>query len=120
MKNCAGSYIARVASGEYIPFLLLDNSPKREKEEFYRYLMILKITKLGLEFVGVKTACNQYGSDRFKNDIKQFLIDHDISFQEVTSIKSGVKSTENSYDGTFEKIISNNYIDENLLDQFKK
>ena len=120
MKNCAGSYIARVANGEYIPFLLLDNSPKREKEEFYRYLMILKITKLGLEFVGVKTACNQYGSDRFKNDIKQFLIDHDISFQEVTSIKSGVKSTENSYDGTFEKIISNNYIDENLLDQFKK
>ena len=70
--------------------------------------MILKVTELGLELVGVKSICNQYGSDRFKKEFRQFLIDSDISFQEVPSIRYGVASTEKSYEGTFEKVIYGN------------
>ncbi len=108
MHNCAGSYVNKVANGEYIPFILKDNSRHLLAKEFHRYMMILKVTELGLELVGVKSICNQYGSDRFKKEFRQFLIDSDISFQEVPSIRYGVASTEKSYEGTFEKVIYGN------------
>lgn len=117
MRNCAGSYVNKVANGEYIPFILKDNSRHLQAKEFHRYMMILKVTELGLELVGVKSICNQYGSDRFKKEFRQFLIDSDISFQEVPSIRYGVVSTEKSYEGTFEKVIYGN-VNKEEFDKF--
>lgn len=118
MHNCAGSYINKVAKGIYVPFVIYDNSSKRKEDEFHKYMMIVEVTKLGLEFVGVKSYCNQYGSDRFKSAIMAFLVEKDISFKEVPSIKLGIKSTEMSYVGTFEKVelLNNN---EEIIDNFK-
>lgn len=104
MHNCAGSYINKVAEGQYIPFIVHDRSVYKEKMETTEYMMILEVTNLGLEFVGIKSAFNQYGSDRFKSEVKNYLIDNDISFKEVLSIKPGVNSTERTYLGTFEKV----------------
>ncbi len=44
MHNCAGSYINRVAKGQYVPFVVYDNSPKRQADEYYKYMMILDST----------------------------------------------------------------------------
>ena len=104
MHNCAGSYINKVANGQYVPFLVYDNSAKRKADEYYKYMMVLEVTKYGLEFVGIKSYCNQYGTDRFKTSVTDFLIENDISFKDVPSIKLGVQSSELSYSGTFEKV----------------
>jgi len=106
LHNCAGSFIRRVANKEYVAFIVYDKSPKRTKEEYYKYMMVLEIGTIGLDFVGIKTYCNQFGSDRFKQDVRDYLIEKDISFKEVPSIKFGVQSNEMSYSGTFEKIES--------------
>lgn len=105
MHNCAGSYIRRVASGEYLAFIVYDDSPKKIDKDFYKYMMVLEITPLGLEFVGIKSKYNKYGSNRFKEDVKKYLIDKDITFKEVPSISTDVKSTEVAYNGFFEKVI---------------
>lgn len=104
MHNCAGSYINKVAKNIYIPFILYDNSPDRVPTEFHKYMMIFEVTTLGLELVGVKSRFNKYGSDRFKNSVIKYLIDTDISFKEVPSIRTGVQSSETSYEGTFAKV----------------
>lgn len=103
MHNCAGSYINKVANGVHVPFLVYDNSLERKTDENYKFMMILESTKIGLEFIGVKSKFNKYGSDRFKKDIMNFLVDKDISFKEVPSIKLGVQSSEFSYAGSFDK-----------------
>ena len=103
MHNCAGSYINKVANGIHIPFLVYDNSSDRKPEENYKFMMILESTKIGLEFIGVKSKFNKYGSDRFKKDIIKFLIEKDISFKEVPSIKLGIQSSELAYAGSFDK-----------------
>ena len=90
MKNCAGSYIRRVALGEYVAFNVYDNNPERKSEEFYEYMMVLELGDYGLEFVGVKGPCNIYGPDRLKRDVIKFLEDNDISYKEVPSIRLGV------------------------------
>jgi hypothetical protein len=90
MKNCAGSYIRRVALGEYVAFNVYDNNPERKAEEFYEYMMVLELGDYGLEFVGVKGPCNIYGPDRLKRDVIKFLEDNDISYKEVPSIRLGV------------------------------
>lgn len=105
MHNCAGSYVRKVANGQYISFIVFDNSPERTKEEFYKYMMVIEITALGLEFVGIKSKFNKYGSNRFKEDVKKYLIDKDINFKDVPSIKTDVQSTEVAYKGFFENII---------------
>ena len=103
MHNCAGSYINKVANGIHVPFLVYDNSLERKPEENYKFMMILEKTKIGLEFVGVKSKFNKYGSDRFKKDVMDFLVEKDISFKDVPSIKIGVQSSELSYAGSFDK-----------------
>lgn len=118
MHNCAGSYINKVAKGLYVPFVVFDNSPKRQADEYHKYMMIVEVTKQGLEFVGIKSYCNQYGTDRFKNSVMSFLVENDISFKEVPSIKLGIKSTEMSYSGTFEKVERLTQ-DEQVIDKFK-
>ena len=105
MHNCAGSYVRKVANGQYLSFIVLDNNPKRTKEEYYKYMMVLEITPLGLEFVGIKSKFNKYGSNRFKEDVKKYLIDKDINYKDVPSIKTDVQSNETSYKGFFENII---------------
>jgi len=105
MHNCAGSYIRRVSNGEYIAFIVYDNSPNKTSDEFYKYMMVLEITPLGLEFVGIKSKYNKYGSNRFKEEVKKYLIDKDISFQDVPSIKTDIQSNEPAYDGVFENIL---------------
>lgn len=90
MKNCAASYVRRVALGEYIAFTVYDNNHERKSEEFYEYMMILELGKYGLEFIGVKGPCNIYGPDRLKKDVINFLENNDISYKEVPSIKLGV------------------------------
>jgi hypothetical protein len=107
MHNCAGSYIRRVANGEYLAFIVHDESPKRTKEEYYKFMMVLEITPLGLEFVGIKAKFNKYGSNRFKEDVKKYLIDKDITFKEVPSISTDVQSNESAYRGFFDSIINN-------------
>lgn len=90
MKNCAGSYVRRVALGEYIAFSVFDNNPKKKEDECYEYMMVLELGKYGLEFVGVKGSCNIYGPDRLKQDVIEFLEKNDISYKEVPSIRLGV------------------------------
>lgn len=107
MHNCAGSFVSRVANEEYVSFIVYDNSPFREKNEYHKYMMVLEVTKLGLELVGIKSYCNTYGNDRFKLDMMEYLIEKDISFKDVPSIKLSVKSVEQSYNGTFENVESN-------------
>lgn len=94
MKNCAGSYIRRVALGEYVAFSVFDNNPKRIAEEIYEYMMVLELGKYGLEFVGVKGPCNIYGPDRLKSDVIEFLEKNDISYKEVPSIRLGVNNSK--------------------------
>lgn len=117
MHNCAGSYINKVANGTYIPFVICDNFSGRTQEEFFKYMIIFEVTKLGLELVGVKSYCNEYGSDRFKEQIIKYLIEHDISFRDVPSIKRGIKSKELSYIGTFDKVETPN---NNIKGELKK
>lgn len=105
MHNCAGSYVRRVANGEYLTFIVSDKSPQRTKEEYAQYMMVLEITTLGLEFVGIKSKFNKYGSNRFKEDVKKYLVDKDINFKDVPSIKTNTQSNEVTYNGFFEKII---------------
>jgi len=105
MHNCAGSYVRKVANGQYISFIVFDNSKERTQEEFYKYMMVLEITPLGLEFVGIKSRFNKYGSNRFKENVKKYLIDKDINFKNVQSIQQDVQSNEFAYQGFFEKII---------------
>lgn len=105
MRNCAGSYVRKVANGQYIAFMVYDKSPKRAKDDFYEYMMVLEITPLGLEFVGIKSKFNKYGSNRFKEDVKKYLVDKDINFKDVPSIKTNIQSNESSYNGFFENII---------------
>jgi len=105
MHNCAGSYVRKVANGQYISFIVFDNSKERTQEEFYKYMMVLEITPLGLEFVGIKSRFNKYGSNRFKENVKKYLIDKDINFKNVPSIQQDVQSNEFAYQGFFEKII---------------
>lgn len=90
MKNCAASYVRRVALGEYVAFNVYDNNPDRKPEEFYEYMMVLELGNYGLEFVGVKGPCNIYGPDRLKKDVIKFLEDNDISYKEVPSIRLGI------------------------------
>lgn len=92
MKNCAASYVRRVAMGEYIAFNVYDKNPKRKQEDFYEYMMVLEMGKYGLEFVGVKGPCNIYGPDRFKMDVRSFLEKSDISYKEVPSIRLGIEN----------------------------
>ncbi len=94
MQNCAASYVRRVALGEYIAFLVYDNNPRRESKEIYEYMMVLELSKYGLEFVGVKGPCNVYGPDRFKKDVMTYLEEKNISFKEVPSIRLGVNNRE--------------------------
>jgi uncharacterized protein YxeA len=94
MKNCAASYVRRVALGEYIAFNVYDNNSERRPEEFYEYMMVLELGKYGLEFVGVKGPCNIYGPDRLKKDVIKFLEENDISYKEVPSIRLGVSNNE--------------------------
>lgn len=94
MKNCAASYVRRVALGEYIAFNVYDNNPERSAEEFYEYMMVLELGKYGLEFVGVKGPCNIYGPDRLKKDVINFLETNDISYKEVPSIRLGVSNKD--------------------------
>lgn len=94
MKNCAGSYIRRVALGEYVAFNVYDNNPQRKEDEFYEYMMVLELGKYGLEFVGVKGPCNIYGPDRLKHDVIDFLEKSDISYKEVPSIRLGVANKQ--------------------------
>ncbi len=105
MHNCAGSYIKRVAGGEYLAFIVYDENPNRNKEEYTKYMMVLEITPLGLEFVGIKSKFNKYGSNRFKEDVKKYLIDKDITFKEVPSIAMNINSSEVAYNGFFENVI---------------
>ena len=105
MHNCAGSYVRKVANGQYISFIVFDNSKERNQDEFYKYMMVLEITPLGLEFVGIKSRFNKYGSNRFKENVKKYLIDKDINFKNVPSIQQDVQSNEFAYQGFFEKII---------------
>ena len=90
MKNCAASYVRRVALGEYVAFNVYDNNPERKPEDFYEYMMVLELGNYGLEFVGVKGPCNIYGPDRLKKDVIKFLEDNDISYKEVPSIRLGI------------------------------
>lgn len=90
MKNCAASYVRRVALGEYVAFNVYDNNPDRKPEEFYEYMMVLELGNYGLEFIGVKGPCNIYGPDRLKKDVIKFLEDNDISYKEVPSIRLGI------------------------------
>ena len=106
MHNCAGSYVRKVANGQYISFLVWDESPERTKEEYYKYMMVLEITSLGLEFVGIKSKFNKYGSNRFKEDVKKYLIDKSINFKDVPSIKTDIQSNEVAYKGFFENMIN--------------
>lgn len=92
MKNCAASYVRRVAMGEYITFNVYDKNPQRKQEDFYEYMMVLEMGKYGLEFVGVKGPCNIYGPDRFKIDVRHFLEKSDISYKEVPSIRLGIEN----------------------------
>lgn len=92
MKNCAASYVRRVALGEYIAFSVFDNSPERKPEDFHEYMMVLELGEYGLEFVGVKGPCNIYGPDRFKRDVIRYLEDKDISYKEVPSIRLGISN----------------------------
>ncbi len=106
LKNCAGSFVRRVAQGEYIAFMVDDLSYKRQKDEQNRFMLVIEITPLGLEFVGVKSYCNEYGSDRFKEDVKTYLTAQNILYKELPSIRPGVNSKEVSYNGVFEKVNS--------------
>lgn len=92
MKNCAASYVRRVAIGEYITFNVYDNNPQRKQEEFYEYMMVLEMGKYGLEFIGVKGPCNIYGPDRFKMDVRAYLEKKDISYKDVPSIRLGIEN----------------------------
>ncbi len=104
MHNCAGSYIRRVANGEYLSFIVYDNSPEKTSDDYDKYMMVLEITPLGLEFVGVKAKFNKYGTNRFKDDIIKYLVDKDIIYKQVPSISKDIQSKEVSYEGFYDKI----------------
>jgi hypothetical protein len=87
MKNCAGSYVNRIASGQYVLFIINDLSTDRKDSEPLQYMFGLTVNKHKLEFDQVKAACNVQGPDRFKKQVMKYLEDKDISYKELSDLK---------------------------------
>lgn len=87
MKNCAGSYVNRIASGQYVLFIIVDLSDDRKDDEPLQYMFGLTVNKHKLEFDQVKTTCNVQGPDRFKKQVMKYLEIKDISYKELSDLK---------------------------------
>ena len=87
MKNCAGSYVNRIATGQYVLFIIEDLNTERKDTEPIQYMFGLNVNKHKLEFDQVKAACNVQGSDRFKKQVMTYLEDKDISYKELSDLK---------------------------------
>lgn len=87
MRNCSGSYVNRVSSGQYLLCIVEDIDPER-KEEPKEFMLGMRVDKYGkLEFDQVKASSNRQGSDRFKKNIMEFLQEKEISYQELADLK---------------------------------
>lgn len=88
LRNCAGSYVTRVANGQYVLAMVSDTfAGKRNTNDHELYMLGLIVTKSGLEFDQVKAACNKQGSDRFKQEMMLFLEEKDISYKDISDLR---------------------------------
>jgi hypothetical protein len=87
MKNCAGSYVNRIASGQYVLFIIDDLDVKRQDNEPAQYMFGLTVNKHKLEFDQVKASCNIQGPDRFKKQVMKYLEAKDISYKELADLR---------------------------------
>jgi hypothetical protein len=97
MKNCAGSYVNRISSEQYILFIVEDLSKDRFKDEPSKYMLGILINKHNLEFDQVKAACNKQGPDRFKRQVMKYLESKDISYKELSDLRIYDKKEEQLY-----------------------
>ena len=107
MKNCAGSYVNRVSSAQYLLCIVEDTDDKKEPAEPKEFMLGLTVNKYNkLEFDQVKAACNKQGSDRFKNNIMRFLQEKEISYKELADLRLST-SRGNSSDINLDDFLNN-------------
>ena len=99
MRNCAGSYVNRVSNAQYLLCIVEDKDTERKPSEPEEFMLGLSANKYGkLEFDQVKSACNKQGSDRFKNNIMEFLQEKEISYKELSDLRLSTSNRNNSED----------------------
>lgn len=94
LKNCAGSYVIRVADAQYLLCMVEDIDPNRPEDEISEYMLGMTANKYGkLEFDQIKGACNKQGTDRFKQNVMEFLQEKEISYKELADIRLSTSRT---------------------------
>ena len=124
MRNCAGSYVNRVSSGQYLICMLTDTDPEIQYGEPKEFMLGLKADKYGrLEFDQVKASSNRQGSDRFKKNVMEFLQEKEIAYKELSDLRlstsTSVKVTENNLNNLLNDLMAQgnalNYIENNPI-----
>jgi hypothetical protein len=95
LRNCAGSYVNRIADKQYVLCMIEDIDPKRGVHEPFEYMFGLLVNNYGeLAFDATKSACNKIGSDRYKVNIMEYLQEKEIPYKELADLRLSTSGRE--------------------------
>ena len=116
MRNCAGSYVNRISSGQYLICMLTDTDPDIEYGEPKEFMLGLRADKYGrLEFDQVKASSNRQGSDRFKKNVMEFLQEKEIAYKELADLRLSTSNAPKVSNGNLDNLLNDLMAQGNVL-----
>jgi hypothetical protein len=86
-KNCSASYIPRITEGKYLMCIVYDYNNKNNNTKYTEYMMGLRYERGGFELDAVKGYCNVSPEKNFREIIRKFMEEKDISYKDLPDIR---------------------------------